>query len=254
MLQATAEGRQELVGSWDDAAFRTVDVSADLRLRSDAGLLKFGLLSDIILFRDAANVLGLRPPTVNASDTSRLLIYDQFDVANYARLLVGGLGNGTFYMLSQTAGTGTVHPFFIGTGINTDAHIGFLTNNLERARFLSGTDLGHFALVAGIDVRISSDGFLGWRPSSVLNALPDTILGRDAAGVLALRNGIVAQELRVYGTTIGPKYFSLKHDGTNGIVDVAAASGRLNLGGNANAVAVNSNLVTSRNVLAYIGL
>ena len=46
----------------------------------------------------------------------------------------------------------------------------------------------------------------------------DVVLVRDAANILALKNGTTAQQLRVYGTTTGTKYTQLLHDGTNGIV------------------------------------
>jgi len=61
----------------------------------------------------------------------------------------------------------------------------------------------------------------------------DTILARDAAFTLALKNVANAMTLRVYGTTTGPKYVTLKHDGTDATLDTAAASGKLILGGNA---------------------
>lgn len=50
----------------------------------------------------------------------------------------------------------------------------------------------------------------------------------EGAGVIAIKNGANAQELRVYGTTTGNKYFSLKDDGTNSILD--STSGALKLG------------------------
>jgi hypothetical protein len=44
----------------------------------------------------------------------------------------------------------------------------------------------------------------------------DTFIVRDGtANVLAMQNGSNAQEWRVYGTTAGNKYASIKHDGTN---------------------------------------
>ncbi len=46
----------------------------------------------------------------------------------------------------------------------------------------------------------------------------DTILLRDAANVFAQKNSTTAQEFRIYGTTTGPKYLSLKHDGTNAYI------------------------------------
>jgi hypothetical protein len=51
-------------------------------------------------------------------------------------------------------------------------------------------------------------------------AVNDVTLARDAAATLALKNGTNAQAFRVYGTTTGPKYLSLAHDGTDGVIDV----------------------------------
>ena len=59
----------------------------------------------------------------------------------------------------------------------------------------------------------------------------EVTFGRDAANVLAQKNGANAQEFRVYGTTTGSKYSLLKHDGTDGTLDVS--SGKLILGGTA---------------------
>lgn len=55
-----------------------------------------------------------------------------------------------------------------------------------------------------------------------LGAFGDVNFVRDAANVGALKRGTVAQALRIYGTTTGPKYLSLRHDGTNAILDAAA--------------------------------
>ena len=68
----------------------------------------------------------------------------------------------------------------------------------------------------------------GWSAGTditVSDAL-DTILVRDGAGIIGQKNLANAQEYRVYGTTTGPKYLSLKHDGTNAIV--GANSGAIN--------------------------
>ena len=46
----------------------------------------------------------------------------------------------------------------------------------------------------------------------------------DASNVLALKNSTTAQEFRIYGTTTGSKYLTLKHDGTNGIVGASSGA------------------------------
>lgn len=78
----------------------------------------------------------------------------------------------------------------------------------------------------------------------------DVILVRDGAGIVALKNGTTAQEARVYGSTTGPKYLSLKHDGTNAILD--ASSGTLNLGSTANVTVGKT--ITSYNTFATVDM
>lgn len=52
----------------------------------------------------------------------------------------------------------------------------------------------------------------------------DLFLVRDAANVLAVKNGTSAQAFRVYGTTTGSKYLTLDHNGTNGTVSTSAGN------------------------------
>jgi hypothetical protein len=54
---------------------------------------------------------------------------------------------------------------------------------------------------------------------------------KDAANVVALKNGTNAQEFRVYGTTTGSQYLRLMHDGTSASV-INKTSGNLLLGVN----------------------
>lgn len=58
----------------------------------------------------------------------------------------------------------------------------------------------------------------------------ETTITRDAANILAQKNSTAAQEWRVYGTATGPKYLSLKHDGTNGIINNNSGQLRLAVG------------------------
>lgn len=62
-----------------------------------------------------------------------------------------------------------------------------------------------------------------------------------------------AQAFRVYGTTTGPKYVSLSHDGTNGILDTSSASGLLSLAPtNATSVLLGKK-ISSYNAIATAG-
>ncbi len=69
------------------------------------------------------------------------------------------------------------------------------------------------------------------------------VLTRDAANVLALKNGTNAQEFRVYGTTEGSKYVKLAHSGTSGTIDSSSGALYLRSGGQTAAV-ISTNALT----------
>jgi phosphohistidine swiveling domain-containing protein len=76
---------------------------------------------------------------------------------------------------------------------------------------------------------------------------------RDAANTWALKNGTNAQTARIYGTTTGPKYLSLSHDGTNGVIDTAASSGLVSIAPtNATSVTLGKK-ITSYNGVTAVG-
>jgi len=54
---------------------------------------------------------------------------------------------------------------------------------------------------------------------------PEVYLGSGGADILAQKRGTNPQEFRVYGTTTGPKYASLSHDGSNVILENFGSSG-----------------------------
>lgn len=68
--------------------------------------------------------------------------------------------------------------------------------------------------------RLPSDWLLGWSSVTANNAAIDTVLLRDAASVIAMRNGPVSsQTLRVYGKFGATTTFaSFSHNGTNTVV------------------------------------
>jgi hypothetical protein len=66
---------------------------------------------------------------------------------------------------------------------------------------------------------------LGWASAATADVgVSDTLLYRDGVGRLSLRNTTTAQEFDIWGTTTLSKYLKLKHDGTNGIIDVPEAT------------------------------
>ncbi len=78
--------------------------------------------------------------------------------------------------------------------------------------------------VNSIGVGVGSASIIGFHGDDTVSGTIDVMLARDAAAVLALKNGTTAQEFRVYGTTTGSKYLSVKHNGTNGILDISSGT------------------------------
>jgi hypothetical protein len=74
--------------------------------------------------------------------------------------------------------------------------------------------------MSGTAFQMVSTGSLRWESGGAFNDTTDVILSRDAAAVLALKNGATAQEFRVYGTTTGPIYASLFGSGSGGGINV----------------------------------
>ena len=81
---------------------------------------------------------------------------------------------------------------------------------------------------------VSQNARIGWVSGfNALSVSGDIELSRDAAGILALKNGTSATEYRVYGTTTGSKYASLKHDGTTAILSSSSGGTKLGTAGTA---------------------
>lgn len=122
-------------------------------------------------------------------------------------LNVGAGGTLGSAALANTGTTGHVVPFMDGTS-QTWSGINF---------FSAGVSM------YGAYLALQSDSII-----LLMGAANDLTVARDAAHVLAIKDGTNANELRVYGTTSGNKYTSVKHDGTNAII--TASSGSLKLG------------------------
>ena len=59
----------------------------------------------------------------------------------------------------------------------------------------------------------------------------DVLLARDAANILAQKNAANAQALRIYGTTTGPRYLELSHNGTDANIYTQSGHLRFSAGG-----------------------
>lgn len=79
------------------------------------------------------------------------------------------------------------------------------------------------------EYQLKSTHLLAWS-SGAVGAASDVILQRESAAVLSLKNGTTAQDFRVYGTTTGPKYVTMTHNGTLALVGTNAGGGDMYLG------------------------
>lgn len=94
--------------------------------------------------------------------------------------------------------------------------------------------------VAQFYVMMDGDVTFGFTPSGSITTLPDTILRRDAANTLALRNGTNAQEFRVYETTTGTIYKAIL--GNRQLIKISGAA--FDNGAGANAGTLTNSPVT----------
>lgn len=74
----------------------------------------------------------------------------------------------------------------------------------------------------------------------------DTILIRDAAGVLAVKNGDTAQEFRVYGACTGTKYAALSHNAAGTFLTQVGGNGQIAFGTAALANAATSGFICAQ--------
>lgn len=172
---------------------------------------------------------SITPPWKIGNAAASTTIPVQMDVA-----IVGTSGNAiTWVNVWTTNVTGNVTyalPGYFASGINTAPGIAFSAE----------TTLGIYRSGAGV-IGFGANGTIatlnstGFSVNQILLdvANQDVRLARDAADTLAQKRSSNAQTFRVYGTTTGPKYVSLSHNGTDATLDTAASSGKLILGGNA---------------------
>ena len=175
---------------------------------SDSGGIFLGASSDVVLKRDAANTLALR----NGANAQTFNIYNTYtDASNYERGFIGFSSN-AFYIQTQAAGTGTASDLYIRSASNS---LYFGTGGAQNWQISSGN------LLASTDntVDIGSSGT--YRPRNVyvagsvyatdllantnggviaIGSVGDVKMYRDAANMLALRNGASAQQFNVYKT------------------------------------------------------
>lgn len=170
-------------------------------------------------YLNSSSSVGLRiaNSTVVSVISSGAAVTGTLGVTGQASFAAGSVGTPSIAFAADT-----------NTGLYNSAadELAITTGGTGRAIFGSGI------------VTLNSGATLQWGSSGL--STPDTMLVRDAAAVLALKNSTTAQGFRVYGTTTGPKYVSLSHDGTNAILDAQSGSMKISASGlGTNYIAIN---------------
>lgn len=195
---------------------------------------------------------GATTYAINATNlgatTATTAVYGVFSLLATTAAAYTTTSTAHFYASNTSKGAGSIitnsYGFSVANGIavgtnNYGFYSAINTASNTYQLYMGGTAESYF----GGNVTVLSTATLGFGAAGA----QDTILARDAANTLALKNSTTAQTFRVYGTTTGPKYLSLSHDGTNAIVDTNASGGRLSLGGNASSIFGLSNLLFTDN-------
>ena len=173
-----------------------------------------------------------------------------------------GNGNGFYWGHSVTNAAGTDSMIFAqaSSAYTTGGTFGWVGNSnaflYYPSTFVIGTGVGATpTLKLDPSLNATFGGGIEAASASTIGISTDTLLARDAANVFAMKNGANAQTLRLYGTTTGPKYLSLGHDGTNGVIDTAASSGTISIAPtNATSVTIGkATTISSGDVTATTG-
>jgi hypothetical protein len=180
----------------------TIEMTSGEGLRLGPNQLGWGASvggNDLIILRDAANILAQR----NGTSAQMLRIYETFtDASNYSRMEVGfDAGNVAFVLRSINAGTGTLRPIALMTGGNVRWSIGATTGH-----FLAGADntydIGSTGANRPRDIFSSRDVYAQSNTGGFyLGAASDVAILRDDANILAQRRATNPQTFRVYNTS-----------------------------------------------------
>lgn len=107
---------------------------------------------------------------------------------------------------------------------------------------VASNGLGGIGFDPTYGISIAAAYEIGWSGSSDITAAHDTRLVRDAADILAMKNGTTAQTQRWYGTTTNSQYVQITHNGTNGII--TTSGGTFGFGVQTTSAATNVNGIT----------
>jgi hypothetical protein len=157
----------------------------------------------------ATTLAALSVPTWNCGTATRC-------ASLYVDVPTGASSN----LSLRALGASYLQGIMVGGG-GLDAYV-----NTDAIRYLAPGNATSFVVESGT-VGLHGNMALAWNDGSNLVWATgyDTKMVRDAANVVAMKNGTAANAFRVYGTTTGNKYVSLTHDGTNPII--GSSSGAL---------------------------
>jgi len=140
-----------------------------------------------------------------------------------------GAGGSIIFRVAPAGGTsnGVQNALATALTINSDRSVTF---NAANTSFGTGTTVNFLRVTQSLpfmemtlgEIYLSANTLVGWGSlNNAVNGTADTILRRDAANTLALRNGANAQEFRVYGTTDGTnsEFLAIKSN-TGGTFDI----------------------------------
>ena len=157
--------------------------------------------------------------------SSRTELFFEDDAGNITQITKAGQLNSAEFSFPLLAPNGTAAaPSYSASASPTDGMYFAQAGSVDFA--IAGTRTAY--------IQANSVGILSDTGTFILGLAADVKLTRDAAAVLALKNGTTAQEFRVYGTTTGSKYVRLSHNGTDAIFQSSSATERILIGTNLN--------------------
>ncbi len=211
----------------------------------------YGSVADLILTRRAAANLRFGAADAAAPVAQTLsvqsVVAGTTNTAGANFTITGSQGTGTgaggsiIFQVAPAGSSGTAQNALVDAlTINSSRQVVFADGS-QTAPSIRGGNSNSGIFFAGNNIRITSDGAnrasfdalcnlnisslsaIRWTSSSDPNGVPDTLLSRDAANTLALRNGTNAQTARIYGSfTSASVYKRLALSSTTTVATVAA--------------------------------
>ena len=229
-----------------------VEVNAFIDFGAGGALNRYARLNATGLFQTSTRAFGWTNGAVTGTVDAQFVrdaagVIAQKNSTTAQAFRVYGTTTGSKYIqVEHTGSDGYVLPsagsLFLGDAgtprwriYDSDGSFVAVSDNAYKIGFSGSNRPSSIYLGTGVFIQ-SNTGTLSFGTSD------DVVLTRDAAAILALKNGTNAQTLRVYGTTTSSKYVYLNHDGSNAQIDVSSGAGVLLMGGNASVLRAVSSL------------